>query len=88
MCDPAIEVRRRSDIVRELERRYAALPDHAALRAVVDAVRAVTHLALDDDDEADRMVAVVAERRLRQELGMDEPAARLDPQSHRRARTG
>ena len=85
MCDPVTEVRRRSDIVRELERRYTPLPDHAALRVVVEAVRAVTDLALGDDDEADRMVAVVAERRLRQQLGLDASEPRLDPQRHRRA---
>lgn len=86
MCDPAVEVRRRSDIVQALEQRYAALPDHAALRAVVESVRAVTVLGLADDTEADRLVAVIAERRLRQQLGIDGCDARLDPQPHRRER--
>ena len=85
MCDPILEVRRRTDIVRRLEQRYPTLPEHAALRAVVESVRAVNTLGLDDDVEADRMVAVVAERRLRQQLGLDSVDARLDPQPHRRA---
>lgn len=88
MCDPAVEVRRRTDMVRELERRYPNLPDHAALRAVVDAVRAAVALDLDDDDEADRLVAVIAERKVRQHLGIENDAARLDPQPHRRAAAG
>ena len=85
MCDPVVEVRRRTDIVRQLESRYPSLPDHAPLRAVVDAVRAVTMLGLDDDVEADRLLAVVAERRLRQQLGLESVDAHLDPQMHRRA---
>ena len=86
MSDPVVEVRRRSDIVRRLEQRYPALPEHAALEAVIESVRAVTTLGLDDDVEADRMVAVVAERRLRQQLGLESMDARLDPQPHRRER--
>jgi len=85
MGDPAVEVRHRTVIVRDLERRYPELPDHAALRAVVDAVRAVTSLGPSDDEEADRMVAVVAERRVRQQLDLDGDAARLDPLPHRTA---
>lgn len=80
MHDLAVATCRRSDIIRSLEHRYPHLEEHGALRAVVEAVRALATVGLDDDEDADRLVATVAERRIRQRLGLDAMDARLDPQ--------
>jgi len=85
VSDPAVETCRRSDIVRELEQRYPQLETCQALRAVVDGVRALAIVGLADDEDADRMLARIAERQVRLQLGLDAPDARLDPQSRRRA---
>jgi len=82
MTDPAVRICRRSEIVRDLETRYPQLDDHCALRIVVEGVRALASLELEDDDEADRLLAVMSERRVRQLLGLDATQARLDPQPH------
>jgi hypothetical protein len=80
MHDLAVATSRRSEIIRSLEQRYPRLEEHGALRAVVAAVRALTVVGLDDDEDADRLVAMVAERRIRQRLGLDAMDARLNPQ--------
>jgi hypothetical protein len=80
MRDLAAATCHRSDIIRSLEHRYPRLEEHAALQAVVEAVRALTTVGLDDDEDADRLVATLAERRVRQRLGLDAMDARLDPQ--------
>ena len=80
MQDLAAATCHRSDIIRSLEQRYPQLEEHGALQAVVEAVRALTTVGLDDDEDADRLVAAVAERRIRQRLGLDAMDARLDPQ--------
>jgi hypothetical protein len=82
MGDVAVTTCRRSEIIRCLENRYPQLEKPGTLRAVVDAVRALRAVGLDDDEYADRLVATVAERRIRQQLGIDPEDARLDPQRH------
>jgi hypothetical protein len=82
MHNLAVTTCRRSEIIRNLEQRYPGSEEHGALRAVVEAVRALRTLGLDDDEDADRLVATVAERRIRQQLGVDPTDARLDPQRH------
>lgn len=84
MHDLATATCRRSDIIRSLEQRYPGLEEHGALQAVVEAVRALSAMGLDDDEDADRLVATVAERRVRQRLGLDMMDARLDPQRRSR----
>lgn len=82
MTDPAVQICRRSEIVRDLESRYPQLDDHAALRIVVEGVRALAAFELADDEEADGLLAAMAERRVRLLLGLDPTEARLDPQPH------
>jgi hypothetical protein len=82
MYNLAVTTCRRSEIIRNLEYRYPRLEEHGALRAVVEAVRALRAVGLDDDEDADRLVAAVAERRIRHHLGVDPMDARLGPQRH------
>lgn len=80
MDDTTVTTRHRSEIVHSLEQRYPRLQERGALQAVVEAVRAVSTVGLDGDEDADRLVATVAERRIRQRLGLEAMDARLDPQ--------
>ena len=88
MTDRAVQICRRSEIVRDLESRYPQLEDHAALRIVVEGVRALAALELDKDEEADRLLSAMAERRVRLLLGLDLTEARLDPQPHHSRHVG
>lgn len=81
MPDPAAATCHRSDIIRGLEQRYPHLEEHAALHAVIEAVRALAELGLDDEEDADRLVAAVAERRVRLRLGLDAMDGRSDPRA-------
>jgi hypothetical protein len=72
-------------VVESLVRQYPDCPHDAVVRIVAVAAEGVRAFGLSADDDAVRVLSMIAENEVRLALGLCEEAARLDPERRRRA---